>query len=135
MFGARFRIFTTCCNLATGRITDSIVNRVCRARFFVTPKYSTRPRGVNLAHPEALRSRSVLGERAPFLLPVRVTSVGRRLYATDKEQKLSSSQEGSKSQSILTRLLEEEQQQPKALTVGERGVYCYGYYSVKLSLF
>lgn len=131
MFGARFRIFTTCCNLATGRVTNSIVNRVCCPRVFVTQRYSTRPRELNLAHPEALRGGVLgsLGERAPFLLPVRAAIVGtKRLYATDNEQKLSSSQEGSKSQSILTRLLEEEQQQPKALTVGERGVYCYGYH-------
>ena len=134
MFGARFRIFATCSNVATGRLTNSIVNRVRCARVFVTPAYSTRSRQLNLAHSEALRV-GVLGERAPFLLPARASVVGRRLYATDNENKPSSTQEGSKSQSILTRLLEEEQQQPKALTVGERGVYCYGYRTVKLSLF
>ena len=132
MFGARFRIFATCSNVATGRLTNSIVNRVRCARVFVTPAYSTRSRQLNLAHSEALRV-GVLGKRAPFLLPARASVVGRRLYATD-ENKPSSTQEGSKSQSILTRLLEEEQQ-PKALTVGERGVYCYGYRTVKLSLF
>ena len=130
MFGARLRIFATCSIVDTGGITN-IVNRVRCARVFEMPRYSTRPRQLNLAHPEALRS-GVLGQYAPFLLPVRASIVGRRLYATDNEQKPSSTHEGSKSQSILTRLLEEEQQQqPKALTVGERGVYCYGYHPVK----
>lgn len=129
MFGARLRAFTTCCYLDAGRtIAGSTISRPpcvqVEARVIVT-RYSTRPRHLELVHCNTLKP-GVLSKCTAFLLPVRASVVGTRLYATDNKQKPRSTNQDTKSQSVLTRLLEEERQQPKALTVGERGVHWYG---------
>ena len=132
MLGARLRRLATCCYIDTGRnIGRTLSGLPCEARVIVT-RYCTRPQ---LVHANSLRP-NVLSKRELSLLPVRASVVGTRLYATDNEQKPTSSDQDTKSsQSVLTRLLEEEQQQPKALTAGERGMHCYDGQLVKLCSF
>ena len=63
---------------------------------------------------------------AAHLFPTRSVVSGVRLMATDNKQGRTSptakDKESSKSGSILVKLLEEEQQQTKAVTVGQRGL-------------
>lgn len=135
MFGARLSRLATCYYIDTGKNIGRMLSGLpCEARVIAT-RYSTRPQQLQPVHSNALKP-SVLSKRELSILPVRASVVQARLYATDNEQKPTSTDHGTKSQSILTRLLEEEQQQPKALTVGERGVHYYGSQSMKLcSLF
>lgn len=136
MFGARLRWLATCCYIDTGRnIGRTLSGLPCEARVIVT-RYSTRPQQLQLVHSNAPRP-NVLSKCELSLLPVRVSVVGTRLYATGNEEKPTSNDQGThnSSKSVLTRLLEEEQQQPKALTVGERGIYCYDGQLVKLCSF
>lgn len=113
-----FKTLATCFN-AERNIFNGLS---CGQGIVVTTRYSTRPRRLKLAYSDTL-PMSVLGKFGPFLSPVKMSAVGTRLYAADDKQKESSIEEQAKSQSILTRLLEEERQQPKAVTVAERGAY------------
>lgn len=119
----------TCSNLDAARTAlgaaavRNIVSRKSCTRVVMAARFSTRSRQLELVHPRKLAS-GVPSKCAPFLLPVRASSiVATRLYATDNERKPSSTEGDTKSQSILTRLLEEDQQQPKAVTVAERGIH------------
>ena len=140
MFGARLRTLAECHYADTVRtVARSTVSRLrVEARVPVT-NYHTKPAQVELTreliHVKPLMA-AALSTRSPFLSPMRAPIVGMRLYATDNERRPSSTEQaGTKSQSVLTRLLEEEQQQPKALTVGERGVFCYGNQSLTTMFF
>ena len=136
MFGARLRTLAECHYADTVRtVARSRVSRLrVEARVAVTKYYNTKPAQVELIHVKPLMA-AALSTRSPFLSPVKASIVGMRLYATDNERRPSSTDQGTKSQSVLTRLLEEEQQQPKALTVGERGVHCYGNWSLTTMFF
>ena len=125
MFGASLRTFGRFYRIDAGRstIVRSIVNGGSRVQVIVALGDSTRPL---ISTQRNALTCGVLNKCTPPLLPINVSTVATRLYATDKtdnEQKSGSIKEDTKSQSILTRLLEEEQRQPKALTVAERGVY------------
>ena len=65
---------------------------------------------------------------AARLFPMRPVISGARLMASDSKQGGSSptskDKKSTESGSILVKLLEEEQQQTKAVTVGQRGVLC-----------
>jgi len=120
MFGASLRTVYWIGTRST--VVRSIVSGVSRVQVN-TLGDSTGPRQLKLTQCNALTC-GALNKCAPSLLPINACIVATRPYATNNEQNSRSVKEDTKSQSILTRLLEEEQQ-PKALTAAERGVCCY----------
>lgn len=123
MFGAKLSLFATCCygrNIRyafsrSPRVRVEVVSTCVATRRYSTQLSERKQLKLELRRPELTRSgpnAGILNKRTPLLLPV----IGVRLYTSHNEQRPT-----EQNKSVLTRLLEEEQSQPKALTVGERG--------------